>query len=247
MSKQIIGFVQGPPNTVPLGGEACEGRSAFSFVLDFSQGTTIDVDLTQWIQQAKIKSVQSLYVDNLAGTSPLVFVFGGTNQSITVAAGQQGYLPVLEANPPQFTITCANAAQISNLQVLNFFVPPYLWGGSVSVTIASLDAIISNGRMNVRSTPQGLTALTDHSGTIAAGGTGQSLMVANAARTQWNLQNPSTATEVLQFSKIGATGPWYDLLPGAGAGEDGSTIYQGQIWVKAATTAHAFTADEGTV
>lgn len=241
----IVPQNSGPPKASFMGAEACEGRKAFRFLLDFSLGLQYLIDFATWINQKTIESVQGLYVDNSAGTASVQFTFSGTNQIIIVPAGAQAYLPVIVANPPSIIIDCANAAQTTKLYVLNFFVPPYIWGGSQAITIASLDAIISGGRLNARIAPAGLTSLTNRSGTITAGGTGQSLMAANAARAQWNLQNPSTATEVLQFSKIGITGPWYDLVPGQGAGEDGSTVYQGQIWVLGATTAHAFTADEG--
>lgn len=237
----------GAPLPVPVGGEACEGRKAFRFRLDFSLGLQYSIDLTQWIQQGTVKSVQSMYVDNSGGANALTFAFGGTLQQIIVPAGAQAYLPVLEVNPPVFTVSCTNALQVSNIQILNFFVPPFMWGQVQALTVASIDAIISAGRMNVRSTPQGLTADTDKSGSITAGGAGQILMAANAARTQWTLQNPSTATEILQYSKISIAGPWYDLIAAQGAGEDGSSIYQGTIWVIGATTGHAFTADEGTV
>lgn len=235
------------PFKVQLGGEACEGRSDFRIKLDFSLGLSQYIDFATWINQATIKSVQGLYVDNSGGANSVNFTMSGTGQVMTVPAGAQAYLPVLASNPPNITVDCANNTQITFLQVLNFFVPPYIWGGTVAIDIPAIDAIISGGRMNVRTTPQGLTALTDRSGTITVGGTGQSLMAANPARTQWTLANPSTATEILQFSKISVAGPWYDLLAGASVQESGDTIYQGQIWVKGATAAHAFTADEGTV
>ena len=233
------------PQPLSLGEMPCEKREDFKFRLDFSLGLEVDIDFSTFYNQGTIKSLQSLYVNNKGNTAEVVIVMNGTTQSITVPPNAQAYLPILNANPPTLKITCTNAAGICFIHALNFFVPPYMWNQTFTVDIPAIDAIIINGRLNVRTEPAGLVTDTDRSGTITAGGTGQSLMAANTSRVQWNLQNPVSATEKLQFSKVGATGPWYDLNPGSFAGDDGSTCYQGQLWVIAATTGHAFTADEG--
>lgn len=233
------------PQAVELGKTPCESRMAFRIRLDFSTGLEQDINFAVFYNQGTIQSIQSLYVNNNGGSAALNFTMGGTGQVITVPPGAQAYIPVLDANPPTLQVTCTNGAQVAFLQALNFFVPPFMWGQSVSTDIPALDAIIIGGRMNVRIAPQGLASDTDRSGTIAAGGTGQVLMNANASRLQWNLENPVAATETLFFSKISIAGPWYSLNPGGFASDSGSSVYQGIIWVMGATTAHAFTADEG--
>lgn len=240
-----IGQNIGPPVQVFTGDEACEGRVDFRYKLDFSTGLEYDFDFAQWVQQGTIKSVQSFYINNFGNAFPLTIRMGSSTQVITIPPGAQAYMPVLQPNSPSWSVSCTNAASVAYLHVLNFFVPPYMWGQTLTVDIASLTAVIVNGRLNVRTQPAQLTTDTDRSGTITAGGAGQVLMVANAARLQWTLQNPSTATEILQFSKIAINGPWYDLIAGGEAGDDGTTVYAGTIWVKAATTGHAFTSDEG--
>lgn len=235
------------PQPLSLGEMPCEKREDFKFRIDFSLGLEADIDFSTFYNQGTIKSLQSLYVNNKGNAAELVIVMNGTTQSITIPPQAQAYIPILNANPPTLKITCTNAAAVIFLHALNFFVPPYMWNQTFTVTIASIDAIIVNGRLNVRTTPQGLSADPDRSGTITTGGTGQLLMAANATRAQWNLQNPSTATEILQFSKISIAGPWYTLNAGQFAGDGEGTIYQGNIWVVAATTGHAFTADEGTL
>lgn len=239
------------PNTVKTGDAACEGRKSITTIIDFTIGLTFQLDLTL-IQQMQnwIKSVQCLYVDNADNADAKTIIMGVTNQRIIVPANSQGYYPILQPDPPvlQFKSSVANTLKI---QVLNFFLPPYIWGptgslivGTVSVADAILDGTVSGNKVNVRTSPNGVIA-TDHSGTITVGGTGQVLMLANGSRGQWNLQNPVTATEKLQFSKIGITGPWYDLNAGSSVADDGSTVYQGEVWILGATTGHAFTADEG--
>lgn len=234
----------GPPKAVFMGAEACEGRKAFRFLLDFSLGLQYLIDFATWINQKTIDSVQGLYVDNSLGTAAVKFTFSGTNQIITVPAGSQAYLPVIVANPPSVVIDCTNAAQQTNLYVLNFFVPPYIWGGTQAIDIPALDAIIVSGRLNVRSDPDTVT-MTDKSGTIAVGGTAQTAIAANAARKRFTLANPSTASEVLQF-RFGNTGGFIDLTPGMIWDESGSTVSTALIQVVAATAAHAYTAYEGT-
>lgn len=231
---------------VPLAMAACEGRKAFRIRLDFSTGLTQELDFAILESQGFLKSVQTVYVDNRGNAEDIEFVMGATNQSWTALEQSQGYYNVLQGLPSRFTVSCASASVIVDIWVLNFFVPPMVWGQELDVTIPSIDAIIINGRLNVRTQPAQLSAWTNRSSTITAGGTGQILMNTNAARLQWDLQNPSTATEILQFSKVSITGPWYDLMASEMANEDGSTVYGGTIWVKAATTAHAFTAGEGT-
>lgn len=237
----------GAPQSVDLGNRPCENRVAFRHQIVFAAGLSQDIDYAIMHNQNWAKSIQSLYVNNKGNTAEVILQFNGTKQSITIPANAQAYLPILDANTPTITVSCTNAAATVYIQALNFFVPPFMWNQSQTITITSLDAIIVNARLNVRTTPQALVADTNRSGTIAAGGTGQILMAANAARAQWSLQNPSTATEILQFSKSSIAGPWYDLVAGGQAADDGSTVYAGTIWVIAATTGHAFTSDEGTV
>lgn len=233
------------PVIVSLGEVPCEGRKDFPFKLDFSTGLSQDIDFTQFYTQGTIKSIQGIFVNNRGNVAEILIEMSGTKQVIAIAPGAQAYLPVLAKDPPFINVSCTNGASVCFLHVLNFFVPPFMWNQTFTVAIASLDAIIVNGRLNVRTTPAAFAQETNRSGTIAVGGTGQVLMATNLSRLQWNLQNPVTATETLQFSKFTIAGPWYDLAPGAFASDSGSTIYPGTIWVLAATTGHSFTSDEG--
>jgi hypothetical protein len=89
-------------------------------------------------------------------------------------------------------------------------------------------------------------ASTNGSTTIVVGGTFQTLLAANATRNGCLIQNPTTATEVLDVF-VGATGSAtaaasYTLSPGATfncANQNGMVITD-NIAVTAATSAHAF-------
>lgn len=91
---------------------------------------------------------------------------------------------------------------------------------------------------------------TNHSGTIASGGTAQSLMSANPARKKYRIQNQDT-TEVLCFNDDGGTavlngGDSYCISPGGSAIAGGyyESESQAAISIIAATTGHKFSASE---
>lgn len=237
------------PNNVQTGDAACEGRKSITTIIDFNIGLNFSLDLTS-IQQMQnwIRSVQCLYIDNADNAFAITLTMGVTNQRVIVPANSQGYYPVLQPNPPVLQFVSGSVGTLK-IQILNFFLPPYIWtiaaggGATIPVADAILDATVVNGRVRTTELP-GQVALTDRSGTIAVAATGQSLMAANPGRLKWNLQNPSNATEKLQFSYFSIAGPWYDLTPGAEV-EETECVYAGQVWVIAATAAHAFTAAEG--
>lgn len=238
------------PNNVNTGNAACEGRKSITTIIDFSIAPNFTLDLTQ-IQQMQvwIKSVQCLYIDNSANSDPVTIIMGVTNQKIIFPPMSQGYIPILQPNPPVLQFSCPNPVPVT-IQVLNFFLPPYIWGpngtvisGTVIVSDPILDSTVVASRVNTRELP-GNVILTDRSGTITAGGVGQILMAANATRLRWKLANPTTAAEILQYSYHSIAGPWYDLAAGQAIDETECVSPQ-ELFVIAATTAHAFTADEG--
>lgn len=231
--------------STPNGAVPCEGTKAYPFNLDFTGGkNAYSIDLTQQYNQKQFTTLQCIYADNSANTAPLQIVCSATGQVITFPPMSQGYLPILQPVPPKFIIQTTGGVVIM-VQLLNFYVPPTIWNiatysgsGLPQIDIPALDAIISNGRLNVSSRPATDT-FVDKSGTITAGGTGQVLVPVAAAGQRVLIQNPSTAGEVLQYSLIALVGPWFDLA--AGQAVDLSEITNG-VWVKGATTAHAFTA-----
>jgi hypothetical protein len=92
------------------------------------------------------------------------------------------------------------------------------------------------------STTRGATS-TDASGTVAAGGTYQTVFASSATRKGCTIQNPTTATEVLNV-KVGTMASPFTIPIGgsfscaAGAG----VVVTDAVTLTAATTAHAFSA-----
>jgi hypothetical protein len=217
------------------------GRRAIHVTIDFSLGSEFLLDLSQVQTQGALDSVQTLYVDNANSPGALTVLMGLTNQSISIAAGAQAYLPVLQGNPPKLIFSMATGTPTIDIQLMNFFVPPCVWyTAGLPVNDLTLASVISNGGVNVNAGTQTLSGVTDASGTIAVAGTPQVLLAANAARKRFVLSNPSSATETLQFS-YGANTHYIDLPPGTTWNEADFTVAGDVINVVAATLGHAFT------
>jgi hypothetical protein len=92
----------------------------------------------------------------------------------------------------------------------------------------------------------GRVTKTDKSGTITSGGTQQTLMVANASRLGWQLQNVSTTD--LWFNELGSSAvvgqPSFKLGPGDSYESPVSSVSTAAISIIGATTGQAFTARE---
>lgn len=89
-------------------------------------------------------------------------------------------------------------------------------------------------------------ALTDRSGTIAAGGTSQVAAALNASRKYLFIENPDTAEDLwFNFGTAAVVGqPSLKLLPGGSWESPASYIPTGSLNVIAATIAHQFVVKE---
>lgn len=87
------------------------------------------------------------------------------------------------------------------------------------------------------------TPSTDASGTVTAGGTYQTVLASSTSRKGCLIQNPTTATEVLNV-KVGTMASPFTIPIGGtfSCGTYGSVVVTDAITVTAATTSHAFTA-----
>lgn len=89
--------------------------------------------------------------------------------------------------------------------------------------------------------PLGATS-TDASGTITSGGSYQTVIAASGTRKGCSVQNPTTATEVLNV-KFGTMANPFTLLAGMSIGcNQGGLVLQDAVTATAATTGHAFAA-----
>lgn len=231
--------------TVPTGNvPSCGiGRKALHVRIDFSLGDTYTLDLTAVQNSGQFDAVQTLYIDNSQSSTQLDIVTGVTLQTVSIPAGGQAYIPMLQPNPPLFQFNPHGGSAIIHIFCLNFFVPPAVWYvNGTPIMDLTLESVISNGAVNTTTKPLTVTGSVDASATIATGGTRQVLFAANSARKRFTICNPSSATEVLQFSYVLNTAGLIDIPPGTTWNEADFSVSGEEIWIVAATTAHAFTA-----
>lgn len=119
--------------------------------------------------------------------------------------------------------------------------------GSVIVTsnastASSVVTLDSASLGTVTALPLGATS-TDNSGTITTGGSYQSVLASNANRKGCLIQNPSTATEVLNV-KVGTMASPFTVAVGGtfNCAGPGGLVVTDTITATAATTGHAFSA-----
>lgn len=107
-----------------------EKPKALAVNLDFTQAAVIPIDLTIAEQEGRFRFVQAVYIDNSANPSPLSLTVSMTQQTVTMPAASQGYLPLLCPNPAKLiaslaTVGVGNTSTI--IQFLNFPVPAAVW------------------------------------------------------------------------------------------------------------------------
>ncbi len=231
------------PQSVPTGNDpnCAMGRRAIHVTIDFSLGTTFNLDIQQVQALGQFDAAQTLYIDNSGNANVLTVLLGLTLQTIKIPANAQAYIPILQPNPPVFKIS-TTGAPIVDVQILNFFVPPIIWyPNGITVVDATLAAVISNGGVNVNTRANVITGPVDHSGTIAAANTPQSLVAADATRKRLLISNPSNAVAPLSITFAVNTNGYSDIAPGQTWDEANTQVSGDQVFIKSATLAAAFT------
>jgi hypothetical protein len=113
-------------------------------------------------------------------------------------------------------------------------------GAGVSGWLSGIYKAVT-GTLSTTQTPLGVTS-TDASGTIVSAGAYQTAINASGTRKGCNIQNPTTATEVLNV-KFGTMAQPYTLLAGMSIGcNQGGIVLQDAVTVMGATLGHAYAA-----
>ena len=94
ISPTSLATVVTPNQLVPA-----EGPKVMPILLNFTNSTAFQLDLTLQEQQAYISMVQTVYIDASAATAEITLTIPGTGQVIKAKAGTQGYYPVLAPVP----------------------------------------------------------------------------------------------------------------------------------------------------
>lgn len=115
----------------------CDGPQVVNLNLDFSTAIQNIADLTNLVQRGLISDVQALYIDNSQNGNPISVLVNITNQTLTVPAGAQAYLPAL-TQQPTYTFTTGAVGDVVRAFALNIPVLPCVWdtaqGGGGSAT-----------------------------------------------------------------------------------------------------------------
>lgn len=202
---------------VAFGNEPAKGSRVMRIPVDFSLENPAIIDLQIELLNHIIEFVQCAYIDNSANPNSLTIVSQATQQSITVPAGFQGYLPVLCTmdNP---TLTCTTVGTPAILLYLcSFPCPADSWtlqGGSTGMDYSANKPALA---ANLLSTA-----------------------AVNSTRSSIEVQNQSANTlQVVLDDGAGANQAIILLAPGAGANSQGadwtSSTFRGRLRVFSAS------------
>lgn len=231
------------------GGVPAEGPSSVPVSCDFTAQSGYTVDLSNLFNRKFISQILTVFADNTANTSPLIVTVPDTNQKLVWPAYSQGYIPVLQSTAMKF-LAQSTGAFVVQLEFLNFPVAAAIWSinappvvngsGAILVSDTIVEGAIANGIMQTAIT--GNLTLTDASGTITAGGTAQTALVAQAARKALQLQNISAGDLWYRFTgtaAVAGTGS-FKLASGAYWESDAGNCPNGALSIIGATTGQQF-------
>jgi hypothetical protein len=216
----------------------CEVAGATHFrvrATSFVGGGTAVLTETVTASTGVVKILNSVAIkDNLSGAAatikPASTAAQATDPAMVVAISPNNPLTISDGGTPGAGIS--QPAGGSGLT-------GWLSGIYKAVTGTLNVASTQSGTWNT--TPLGVTS-TDSSGTITTGGSYQSIIAASGTRKGCLIQNPATATEVLNVKFATMANP-FTLLPGMSIGcNQGSVVLQDAVTATAPTTGHAFAA-----
>lgn len=187
-----------------------DGAASATVPIDFSKSNPYTLDLAQANMNARIDSVQSVFVDNRANPNFLTITSYVTQQVLKIPAGGQAYLPVLAAQQ-KFDLTTRLTPTV-NIQFLNFMVQPCVWSPSDNGSTGT----------DFSSTPPALL------------GSLLKTIPANGFRIHVGVQNQSAdEIQVVRDDGVSSTPTILLLDPGAGAGLQGgaweSSTFKGRL------------------
>jgi hypothetical protein len=128
---------------MPLGNQV----RGLTFAVDLpTLGSPYTLDLTAQIQTGQIDQIQSLYLDNSAGTISCTVDNMVSGQNITIGPGQQAWLPLAAGYAPQRFAIFGNA--LVTLIFLNVPMPIAIWdsglpNGWISYSVTTVNPAAS--------------------------------------------------------------------------------------------------------
>ena len=221
-----------------------EGPRTILTPLDFTASASILIDFTQAYENTSFSVVQSVWVDNFANASPVVFTVASTGQTIEVPANAQGVFPVIAAIRPKITITSAGNVIVPCLW-LTVPLPVGVWykAGATGGGPVTIIGPLRSGA--VETVPPIATPTGGGATSSVTGGTAVTVFAAGSIINGAVITNPAAATEPLGVSISAAaagttaSGATFLLAPGQSFTCPPSTI---AVTANALTAGHAFSA-----
>lgn len=146
-------------------------------------------------------------------------------------------LMVLACSSSSFSFAAAPPAIRESVAVCDVNAPSHCQAPNMD---GSINVNVTGGTGSTVTTSPGAATSSDASFTVTLGGTYQTVLAASGTRKGCTFQNPTTATEVVNF-KFGSQATAYTIAPGAGISCDlpNGLVDQSTITATAATTSHA--------
>ncbi len=214
------------PQNCFLGAIPKEGPKAIAQNLDWTTQSAYVFDMVLVAQLGKLSGIQAAFIDNTNNDKPVSVLSSITNQTVTIAAGYQGYFPLLVS--PQVKVTFSSTGTKSTpIQLLNFPIAASIWPGSVAA--------------GTNTTPLAVVTIVDASGSIAVGGVAQVANGADPTRILYRLQNIDGAEDLwyTDDGSVPTVGGQGSFLVTAGGFAQGNS--QQAITVIATTAGHKYT------
>lgn len=199
---------------VSFGNAPKDGSRAMMQALNFALESPVGVNLTYEQESGRLEFVQSIYVDNSNNTATLTATFQGTQQTISVPAGYQAYLPVLATlDNPKMSFATTGTPTV-NIWLLSFPMAPAEWPASAAAAAtSSTSAANSSGGVSTYA---------------ALGGTGNALLTS----TPVLIKSGATNLYGVNFVNKGASDAYVQIFD-ALAATLGTTVPKMSLWVPA--------------
>lgn len=114
-----------------------DGSRAIAVALDFTNVSSLALDLVSEMLDGKIENIQSIYIDNADNSAVLDLTLFGAPipQRIRAQANSQGWYPISwPVNSARFRAQ-SNSGAIVNVIFANFAMPYLVWGPPSGITV----------------------------------------------------------------------------------------------------------------
>jgi hypothetical protein len=108
-------------------GMPAEGPKCIPITLDFTVQDSYTLDYSNFQYRGYMSMVQTVFVDTSTSAVDVEINSPGSQQTLKIRAGTQGYYPILVPNPIKIIFTSPGGPADVKVQLLNFPVPHGQW------------------------------------------------------------------------------------------------------------------------